>query len=79
MKLSITSSKEVIDGLVKTLQSPGYNMQTRVKLLNHFHDKGFSVANIDLVGELSDLFFMGLYTTSTIHMEAGYIHKRKGE
>lgn len=66
MKFSFTSNREVIEALVKTCQSTGYIIDKRVKLLGHYHEKGYSVAQLELTGELTDLIFLGLYTQSTI-------------
>lgn len=77
MQIVFTSSRTVIDAMVTTLKSPGYNMERRVKYLSHTHHEGFSTIGIDLTGELTDLIFLGLYTQSTFQRSVDEVSANK--
>lgn len=78
MKIVFTSSKSVINAMVDTLKSLGYNMESSgVKYLAHNHDKSFSTIGIELTGELTSLIFLGLYTQSTLQRSVDEVKANK--
>jgi hypothetical protein len=66
MKIIFTSNRQVIDAMVNTLHSVGYDMKNRIELLGHTHYVGYSTIGLELKGELTDLIFLGINTQATL-------------
>jgi len=66
MKFTFTSSKPMIEALVKS-QEGGLKVRG-ISIIKCNHDSGFSECQIEFTGELSDLVFLGVWTEHTHHL-----------